>query len=395
MLKDVKLFCNLCEICKKNKSYNAPQVPILKHPEVSAVFDRLHIDLIGPLPCSQKKNQYILTAVDAFSRFARCVPIRDKKMQTVARAIVNEVFCVYGVPNILYSDRGLEFTGHQFKAAVKELGVKQNFTTAFNPASNGLVERFNRSLVEILRCLVYEQPLSWDESVHLACFAYNSSYNHSIRESPHFIFFLRDPRLPYKKLLDTKISNADVTDYKTEMVKRASDVFRICKAYSENQLLDRNVNKNVGRKLRNIKVGDRIFLKTNIRTNKFVPKFNGPFRVVGVKGTTVFCYSLLSKKHKKVDMGKCRLVSDLSEEDAKISAFPEDESVDDDDVGDSVNEETDDVDSSNHDRVPTPVRSVPSDVTDVAQIQVDRGGGRRNPKVPSVVQNRYNLRSKL
>ena len=63
---------------------------------------------------------------------------------------------------------------------------------------------------------------------------------------------------------------------------------------------------------------------------------------------------------------------------------------------DSVDdEETDDVDSSNHDIVPTPVRSVPSDVTDVAQIQVDRGGGRRNPKVPSIVQNKYNLRSRF
>ena len=107
----------------------------------------------------------------------------------------------------------------------------------------------------------------------------------------------------------------------------------------------------------------------------------------------VFCYSLLSKKHKKVDMGKCRLISELSEEDAKISAFPEDESVDDDD--DSVDdEEMDDVDSSSHDRVPVTVRSVPSDVIDTSQIQIDRGGGRRKPKVPAVVKNRYNLRSK-
>ena len=92
-------------------------------------------------------------------------------------------------------------------------------------------------------------------------------------------------------------------------------------------------------------------------------------------------------------MGKCRLISELSEEDAKISAFPEDESVDDDD-DDSVDEEIDDVDSSNHDRVPVTVRSVPSDVTDTSQIQIDRGGGRRKTKVPSVIKNRYNLRSK-
>ena len=107
----------------------------------------------------------------------------------------------------------------------------------------------------------------------------------------------------------------------------------------------------------------------------------------------VFCYSLLSKKHKKVDMGKCRLISELSEEDAKISAFPEDESVDDDDSVDD--EEIDDVGTSSHDRVPVQVEPVPSDVIDTSQIQIDRGGGRRKPKVPSVVQNRYNLRSKF
>ena len=82
-------------------------------------------------------------------------------------------------------------------------------------------------------------------------------------------------------------------------------------------------------------------------------------------------------------MGKCRLISDLSEADAKISAFPEDESVDDDDSVDD--DEIDDVDSSSHDRVPVQVESVPSDVIDTSHIQIDRGGGR---------MNRYNLRSK-
>ena len=85
-------------------------------------------------------------------------------------------------------------------------------------------------------------------------------------------------------------------------------------------------------------------------------------------------------------MGKCRLISELSEEDAKISAFPEDDSVDE--------EEVDDVDTSSLDRLPIQVESnVPSDVMDTSHI--DRESGRRKPKVPSVVQNRYNLRSKF
>ena len=85
-------------------------------------------------------------------------------------------------------------------------------------------------------------------------------------------------------------------------------------------------------------------------------------------------------------MGKCRLISELSEEDAKLSAFPEDESVDE--------EEVDDEDTSSLDRSPIQVEAnVPSDVMDTSHR--DRGGGRMRPKAPSVTQNRYNLRSKV
>ena len=144
--------------------YFLPKIPILEHPEVTTVWSRVHMDLVGPLPESKKGHKYILTVIDSFSRFALTVPLPDKKMITVARAMVNEIFAVLGCPDILYSDCGLEFTGKDFREAVKSLGISQKFTTSFNPQSNGVAERFNRSLVEILRCLVFEQPLSWDES---------------------------------------------------------------------------------------------------------------------------------------------------------------------------------------------------------------------------------------
>ena len=158
-------------------------------------------------------------------------------------------------------------------------------------------------------------------------------------------------------------------------------------------MISRNADKNVGRKFKDIKVGDRIYLKTNIRRHKFIPRFQGPFRVVGVKGSTVFCYSLLSKKHKTVDMDKCGLLSELSEEDAKVSAFPEDESVDQEEVEE---------DGSSLDIVPNQVDSnVPSEVIDTSQ--VDRGGGCKKSDMPSAVpienkvhkKHKYNLRSKL
>ena len=162
----------------------------------------------------------------------------------------------------------------------------------------------------------------------LACLAYNSIYCQAIKESPYYIFFLRNPRLPYKDLLNTKVDNSEVTDYTSELTKRASDVFKICKLYSENQMVKRNTEKNIDRKFKDISVGDRIFLRTNIRRHKFVPHYHGPYRVIAVKGSTIYCYSLLSKKHKTVNMNKCRLASDLSDEEAHMTAFPEDDTVD-------------------------------------------------------------------
>ena len=156
-------------------------------------------------------------------------------------------------------------------------------------------------------------------------------------------------------------------------------------------MISKNADKNIGRKFKDIKVGDRIYLKTNIRRHKFIPRFQGPYRVIGVKGSTVFCYSLLSKKHKTVNMDKCRLLSDLSEEDANVSAFPEDDTVDQEfeEDGDSLDILPNQADSD-----------VPHDVIDTSHVDGSSGG--KQPDMSSSLatknkvnkKNRYFLRSK-
>ena len=156
------MYCNNCSTCKLNKSYVEKAVPILKHPEVSQVFESVHVDLIGPLTPTESGHKYILTVIDAFSRYGICIPLINKSMQSVARAFVDNVLTKFGICNI-FSGRGLEFTGSDFKKSVKDLGFSQRFTTSFNPQSNGLGERYNTSITEILRCLTYEQPNNWDK----------------------------------------------------------------------------------------------------------------------------------------------------------------------------------------------------------------------------------------
>ena len=200
MAKDVDRYAQNCQICRLNKSYAMPKVPILEQPEVRSTWNRIHLDLIGPLPCTDRGHKYILTVIDAFSRFAIALPLADKKMETVARAMVTHVFAIFGCPKGVNTDRGLEFSGRSFKEIVKKLGIKQNFTTSWSPSSNGQIERYNKTITEILRCLTFKQPASWDLSLSLACMAYNHSFNQSISESPYYVMFLRDPILPYSEL---------------------------------------------------------------------------------------------------------------------------------------------------------------------------------------------------
>ena len=119
----------------------------------------------------------------------------------------------------------------------------------------------------------------------------------------------------------------------------------MCKSFSDNTMIKRNLKLNTDRKFKDIKVGDRVFVKINIRRHKFVPKFEGPFRVIAIKGSTVYVYSLASKKHRQVTMDKCRFVGDLSDEDAIIQAFPENEPSLDEDIV-SLSQAAEDADTS-------------------------------------------------
>ena len=258
--------------------------------------------------------------------------------------MVTHLFSIFSCPQGVYTDRGLEFSGRSFKEIVKKLGIKQNFTTSWSPSSNGQIERYNKTITEILRCLTFKQPASWDLSLSLACMAYNHSFNQSISESPYYIMFLRDPILPYSELLKPSSGNVsgnptpDVRDYCSEFVKRAKTVFSICKSFSESQMIKRNARINAERKFRDIKVGDRIYLKVNIRRNKFIQRYDGPYRCVAVRGKVIYCYSLNNKKFKAVSSEKCRYAGDLFQDDDPSinSAFPEKSPLDDNDLIDEL-----------------------------------------------------------
>jgi len=151
MRKDIKRWCEACLTCQASKITRHIKPPILHFPTGSR-FDTVHIDIVGPLPPSRGYS-YILTMIDRKTRWPEAFPLRNITAQTVADIFVTNWVSRFGVPKHVITDQGRQFESSLFQELLKRLGTKRLRTTAYHPQTNGLVERFHRTLKSSLRAL--------------------------------------------------------------------------------------------------------------------------------------------------------------------------------------------------------------------------------------------------
>ena len=166
----------------------------------------ISMDLIGEFhPPSSKGNRYALTVICMFTGYTFCIPIPNKKAETVLKAYMNHVYCKYGGSFKILSDNGTEFKNKLMEEVSKELGVEYKvYSPPYRPQSNGRIEFFHYFLKACIAKHINPQ-LEWDDIIPLACAAYNFLPNEHSRESPFFLMYGRDPLLPLKKLLQPKV----------------------------------------------------------------------------------------------------------------------------------------------------------------------------------------------
>ena len=128
----------------------------------TARFAHVYIDLVGPLPAS-KGHTHLLTIVDRFTRWPEAIPLCSTDTATIGNAFAMHWVARFGVPTDITSDRGAQFTSDVWSALSESLGAKLHRTTAYHPQSNGLVERFHRSLKAALRARLTSP--SWIEEL--------------------------------------------------------------------------------------------------------------------------------------------------------------------------------------------------------------------------------------
>ena len=154
----VNRYCQSCDTCQrmalKGRIGKGPlgTMPIIKTP-----FSRVAIDLIGPLPASDRGNRWVLTLVDCATRYLAAIPMKHIKTTDVAEELVS-IYHRVGVPEEMLSDRGAQFMSELMQEISRLFSFKQLFTTPYHAMYNGQVERFNGTLKSIIKKMTIEKP---------------------------------------------------------------------------------------------------------------------------------------------------------------------------------------------------------------------------------------------
>ncbi|UYV84785.1 K02A2.6-like [Cordylochernes scorpioides] len=192
----VEKWVRQCTECASRKGLKTRSRARLKTYNLGAPVERIAIDIMGPLPRSDKGNRYNLVAMDYFTKWPEAFPLADQEAETVAETLISQFFSRFGVPMQIHTDQGRNFESRLFAQMCKLLGSHKTRTTPLHPQSDGMVERFNRTLASQLSLFVAQNQRDWDSQLPILLMAYRSSVHETTGYSPAKMLFGRELKLP-------------------------------------------------------------------------------------------------------------------------------------------------------------------------------------------------------
>lgn len=193
MRSDINRWCRECLVCQSSKIQQHTKAPVLKMSIPRSPFSHVHVDLVGPLPPSHGFS-YLLTIIDRHSRWSEALPLKSISAQDCAQEFLQGWVARYGLPLDITSDRGRQFTSSIWSALADKLGAKLHRTTSYHPQSNGMIERWHRSLKTALRARLTGP--AWMEQLPWVLLGLRNTPIDDIGCSPADFIFRTRPRIP-------------------------------------------------------------------------------------------------------------------------------------------------------------------------------------------------------
>jgi transposase InsO family protein len=287
--RDVALYVRTCGVCGVNKKPSkTPRAPLEKF-QSGAPFERVHLDILGPFRESTKGNRYVLMIVDQFSKWVACVPLPDQSAETMATAFYEHIVAIFGCPHEVHTDQGRNFDGNYFQALCSLLEIVKTRTTPYRPSANGQVERYNRVVLQFIRCFLGDKQQEWDKHLAAVGMSIRASVHQGTGFTPNFLVFGREVTMPSDILFNLPSihqPHSPPAQYAMRTIERLKDAFHIVRENlkvtqcKQKRQYDKRVES------RTYHVGDIVYKRNSAtsvgQSKKLLPVFKGPYVVTAV-----------------------------------------------------------------------------------------------------------------
>ena len=265
----------------------------MKQYNVGLPMERIAIDFMGPLPRSNSENgnapkRYLMVIGDYFTKWTEAIPLENLEAKTVARVLIDNFICRFGVPLFLHTDQGASFESQLFQEICQILGIKKTRTTKARPQSDGMIERANRTILNMLSAFVSEHQRDWVEYIPLVMMAYRSSVHESTCTTPSMMTFGREIRLPIDLIFGHPEREDSEQAYGNQYVSQLSEKINEVHEFARSRLqIASNAmkrNYDIQANLFEFNVGDPVWFFDPTRKVGLNPKlqrpWKGPFKVI-------------------------------------------------------------------------------------------------------------------
>ncbi|CAF3569536.1 unnamed protein product [Rotaria socialis] len=263
---------------------------------------------MGPFPPTPRQKRYLVVIVDYFTRWVEMFALRRTTATDISNIVINEVICRYGIPTYILSDNGPQFVSQLFKDVCDSLGIKRKFTANYHPQTS-MTERVNRTLKAQIAIYAQNHPGLWDKEIQKLAFAIRTSINETTGETPAYLNFGRDPKLPLDLLLSspspgpppTTPENKYIRYYRTNLMNNLRIAHHLVREHSEIKKLIQKSNYDKHATNQKFSIGDIVWVRfpapqinqTTI-THKLRPKYQGPCRLAEQLSPSTFIVTRLN-----------------------------------------------------------------------------------------------------
>ena len=263
--------------------------------QAGAPMDRVHIDVVGPFPISASGNKYVLVMVDQFTRWVEVAAIPEQTAEVTATKLLQEFISRFGSPLEIHTDQGRNFESSLFRDLCELLQIAKTRTTPYHPASNGQVERFNRTLLQMIRCYVEKNQREWDKNLHLLASAYRSSPHALTGYTPNRMMLGREVHQPQGITLRVQEVNAHRSppaEYVADLEANMLDIHELARERLRTSQLRSKKDHDLRARQRTFKPGDLVYVRDDARKKgqspKLKPRWRGPALITEKMGNVLY-----------------------------------------------------------------------------------------------------------